>query len=97
MEEQEYNRFVSISFRGIHVSIEVQLSSLFNTPKLYCPCSICSTRRQPRSVTFLMKTYVYMCIPLSTRKVLRNLQQTIDVREGQGNDNFGLHHIQLFR
>ena len=97
VEEQEYNRFVSISFRGIHVSIEVQFSSLFNTPKSYCPCSICSTRRQPRSVTFLMKAYVYMCIPLSTRKVLRNLQQTIDVREGQGHDNFGLHHIQLFR
>ena len=44
-----------------------------------------------------MKTYGYMCIPLSTRKVLRNLQQTIDVREGQGHDNFGLQHIQLFR
>ena len=54
--------------------------------------------------------YIYMCIPLSTRKVLRNLQQTINVREVQGqitldciifisftNTNFGSHHIQSFR
>ena len=102
---------MSISFRGIHVSFEVQFFSLFNIPKSYCPCSIRSTRRQLRSVTFRMKAlYIYRCIPLSTRKVLRNLQQTINVREVQGqitldciifisftNTNFGSHHIQSFR